>query len=62
MRRRGGCLCSTSSLLTRPPGWLCGVLQLPLKPSFTVTHNPEVIKHVLTNTDTYGKGPVWRNT
>lgn len=34
--------------------------QVFLAPHYTVTNDPECIKHVLTNVDDFGKGPVWR--
>ena len=31
-----------------------------MQPNMTLTHNPENVRHILMNVNTYGKGPVWR--
>lgn len=43
------------SLTSVSPIW-----QVLLQPTYVVTHDPECLRHVLTNVDNYGKGPVWR--
>jgi len=31
-----------------------------MQPNMILTHNPDNVRHILTNINTYGKGPVWR--
>lgn len=31
-----------------------------MQPNMTLTHNPDNVRHILMNVNTYGKGPVWR--
>lgn len=35
--------------------------QVTGQPRMTVVHDPELVRHVLTNVNIYGKGPIWRN-